>query len=173
VSTLERTTRERALSGKSSPFVRQRGILFGYFIAILHSTVKRSLRRFAPSRLSIPQLRMKSKVLTSTFGTRRLFVRIVVIVVLTEQLLVSATRLSSVEKARPRTRTKLQKNRTKLQDNHNVFNEGLLETQLYEGSLHHSRSGECWNQTQLGGPPSLFSDLFGIRQCCRVLTILL
>jgi hypothetical protein len=27
--------------------------------------------------------------------------------------------------------------------------------------------------SQLGGPPSLFSDLSGIRQCCRVLTILL
>src|ERR1700731_5364079 len=36
VPRLERTTRERALPGKSSSFVRQRGILGEYFIVILH-----------------------------------------------------------------------------------------------------------------------------------------
>src|SRR5258708_6571551 len=103
VSTLERTTREGVPPGKGSPFVCQRGILCGCFILILHSTVKRSLPRFALSRLPILRLRIKSKALTSTLGTRRLFVRIVAIVVLTQQPLVSATRLSSVEKARQRT----------------------------------------------------------------------
>jgi hypothetical protein len=63
---LERTTPQGDIGGQGSPFVRQRGILCEYFIVILYSTVKRYLLRFAPSRLPIPHLGMKLKVLTST-----------------------------------------------------------------------------------------------------------
>jgi hypothetical protein len=90
VPTLERTTREGTPPGKSSPFVRQRGILCGYFIVILHSTLNRRetfVVSFAPSRLRHPLPPMKSKALTSKFRDQAVFVRAVVIVVLTAQLL--------------------------------------------------------------------------------------
>jgi hypothetical protein len=102
VPTLERTTREGTPPGKSSPFVHQRGILCGYFIVILHSTVNRRetfVASFAPSRLRHPLPPMKSKALTSKFRDQAVFVRAVVIVVLTAQLLQPGPR---VPKARPR-----------------------------------------------------------------------
>jgi len=96
VPTLERTTRERALPSKISPFVRQRGILCGYFIVFLHSTVKRSSSALRQVDFAIPYFRMESKTLTSRFRDQAFFVRAVVIVVLTAQLLVSVDRLHSM-----------------------------------------------------------------------------
>jgi hypothetical protein len=93
-----------------------------------------------------------------------LFVRIVVIVVLTEQPLVSATKLSSVEKARQRIARSFKRTARSFKITMTSSMKVCWKTQLYEGSLHHRRSEEYWNQTQLGGPPSLFSDLSGIRQ---------
>ena len=60
-------SREGVPPGKGSPFGCQRGILCGYFIVILHSTVKRSLPPFAPGRLRHSLHSMKSKALISKF----------------------------------------------------------------------------------------------------------
>src|SRR5437660_11749591 len=64
------------MPGKSSPFVRQRGILCGYFIVIFHSIVNRRetfVVSFAPSRLRHPLPPMKSKALTSKFRDQAVF----------------------------------------------------------------------------------------------------
>src|SRR5260221_197408 len=64
VPTLERTTRESALASESSPFVRQRGILCGYFIVVPYSTVNRPetfVAGFAPNRLRHPLPPLDSK----------------------------------------------------------------------------------------------------------------
>src|SRR5260221_12768613 len=70
VATLERTTREGVSPGKSSPFLRQRGILCGYFIVVLHSTANRRktfVASFAANKLRHPLPPIESKTLTSKF----------------------------------------------------------------------------------------------------------
>src|SRR5258708_30893200 len=61
VPTLERTTREEALPGKTSPFVRQRGILCGDFIIIF---TPRGIR----VKRSLPALRDKQTSSLLTFN---------------------------------------------------------------------------------------------------------
>src|SRR5260221_2034162 len=111
VPTLERTTRESALASESSPFVRQRGILCGYFIVVPYSTVNRPetfVAGFAPNRLRHPLPPLDSKTLTSKFRDYAVFVCAVVIVVLTAQLLQTSPR---VPKRRTRRRCPINERR--------------------------------------------------------------
>ena len=97
VPTLERTTREGGTAGKEfSVCVPERNT-----VRVLHcnSSLHREsfVASFAPSRLRHSLPSMKSKALKSKFRYQAVFVRAVVIVVLTEHRLVSAMKPSRSE----------------------------------------------------------------------------